>query len=138
MKKLLPVLILGSALSACAATSGYNDSHDNRLKYSGDEYVEYQGEIVRKTPTYIECSHNDRNNQLIGAGVGAFFGGVNVNEVEGGGAASGIAIANINCGEYLAARYRVPPHDPYSAKLHPGTVMPVYFHNTAAGESRTD
>ena len=125
MKKLLPILILGSALSACASSGGYNSSpYDNRGGYNDDAYVEYQGQRYRKTPAYIECARRDRNNQLLGAGIGAVVGGVVGNEVEGGGtgaavgaaggAAAGIAIANKSCGKYLDTRYDDPRYDPYA------------------------
>ena len=108
MKKLLPVLILGSALSACASSSGYNDSYNDRPGYSGDEYVEYQGRTVRKTPAYIECESRDDDNRLIGAS-----------------AAASVALANKSCKEYLEARYQVPRYDPYATST-PGTILPTY------------
>ena len=125
MKKLLPVLILGSALSACASSGGYNSGpYDSRGGYNDDAFVEYQGQRYRKTPAYIECARRDRNNQLLGAGIGAVVGGVVGNEVEGGGAgaavgaaggaAAGIAIANKSCGKYLDARYQDPQYNPYA------------------------
>jgi outer membrane lipoprotein SlyB len=127
MKKLLAALILGSALSACASSGGYNDPYNNsgyNNGYNDDAYVEYQGQRYRKTPAYIECARRDRNSQLLGAGIGAVVGGVVGNEIDGGGtgaavgavggAAAGVAIANKSCGKYLDTRYDDPRYDPYA------------------------
>ncbi|WP_416878701.1 glycine zipper 2TM domain-containing protein [Litorimonas sp.] len=146
MKKLLPILILGSALSACASSGGYNDPYDNRRGYNDDLYVEYQGRTVRKTPAYIECARRDRNNQLLGAGIGAVVGGVVGNEIEGGGtgaavgavggAAAGVAIANKSCSQYLDARYQDPRYNPYADSPPGYTINGRTYYNERDVETR--
>ena|GEM_PF-5509470 len=149
MKKLLPVLILGSALSACASSGGYNDPYNDagyNSGYNDDAYVEYQGQRYRKTPAYIECARRDRNSQLLGAGIGAVVGGVVGNEVEGGGAgaavgaaggaAAGIAIANKSCGKYLDTRYEDPRYDPYAGSSEGYTINGRTYYNERDVETR--
>ena len=117
MKNLALIFILGTAVTACQSTrsGGYNDGYYGNDGYGySDDYVEYNGQRVRKTPAYIECERRDNNDQLIGAGIGAVVGGVVGNEIDKGegtaigavgGAAAGAAIANKNCDKYLDPYY---------------------------------
>ena len=148
MKNLLAITILGSALTACASSGGYNDPYDNRgnNSYSDDAYVEYQGRQVRKTQAYMECERRDRNNQLLGAGIGAVVGGVIGNEVSGGGTgaavgavgggAAGVAIANKDCSQYLDARYEDSRYNPYADDQQSYTINGRTFYNERDVETR--
>lgn len=146
MKNLLAVLILGSALGGCASSGGTNDRYDDRTGYNNDDYVEYQGQRVRKTAAYTECERRDRNSQLLGAGIGAVVGGVLGNEVDGGGTgavigaaggvAAGIAIANKSCKQYLETRYDDPRYDPYVDSHQGYTINGRTYYNERDVETR--